>query len=107
MKKIWNEYKNITLKIIKSIEEDKEDVQLFDNRENVIENLLNSNLSKEELKLSYEEENINELDKKLEYVLKNKMQDVKEEIKKVKVSHQANKLYSNINSNKYFFSTKV
>lgn len=107
MKKIWNEYKNITLKIIKSIEEDKEDIQLFDNRENVIENLLNSNLSKEELKLSYEEENINELDKKLEYVLKNKMQDVKEEIKKVKVSHQANKLYSNINSNKYFFSTKV
>ncbi|MDU6036802.1 MAG: flagellar protein FliT [Clostridium butyricum] len=107
MKKIWNEYKNITLKIIKSIEEDKEDIQLFDNRENVIENLLNSNISKEELKLSYEEENINELDKKLEYVLKNKMQDVKEEIKKVKVSHQANKLYSNINSNKYFFSTKV
>ena len=107
MKKIWNEYKNITLKIIKSIEEDKEDIQLFDNRENVIENLLNSNISKEELKLSYEEENINELDKKLEYVLKNKMQDVKEEIKKLKVSHQANKLYSNINSNKYFFSTKV
>lgn len=107
MKKIWDEYKNITLKIIKSIEEDKEDIQLFDNRENVIGNLLNSNFSKEELKLSYEEEKINELDKKLECVLKNKMQDVKEEIKKLKVSRQANKLYSNINSNKYFFSTKV
>ncbi|WP_394884645.1 flagellar protein FliT [Clostridium butyricum] len=107
MKKIWDEYRNITLKIIKSIEEDKEDIQLFDNRENIIENLLNSNFSKEELKLSYEEENINELDKKLEYVLKNKMQDVKEEINKLKVSRQANKLYSNINSNKYFFSTKV
>lgn len=107
MKKIWNEYKNITLKIIKSIEEDTEDVHLFDNRENVIENLLNSNLSKEELKLSYEEENINELDKKLEYILKNKMHNVKEEIKMVTASHKANKLYSNINNNKYFFSSKV
>lgn len=107
MTKIWDEYKNITLKIIKSIEEDTEDVQLFGNREKVIENLLDSNFSREELKLSYKEESIEELNKKLEYVLKNKMQDVKEEIKKVKVSHQANKLYSNINSNKYFFSTKV
>jgi uncharacterized protein YktB (UPF0637 family) len=107
MIKIWDEYKSVTLNIIKSIEEDKEDIQLFDSREKVIENLLNSNFSKEELKLSYKEEKIDELDKKLEYVLKNKMQDVKEEIKKVKVSHQANKLYSNINSNKYFFSTKV
>jgi hypothetical protein len=107
MTKIWDEYKNITLKIIKSIEEDTEDVQLFDNREKVIEKLLDSKFSREELKLSYKEESIEELNKKLEYVLKNKMQDVKEEIKKVKVSHQANKLYSNINSNKYFFSTKV
>ena len=107
MIKIWDEYKKLTLNIIRSIEEDKEDIQLFDNREMIIENLLNSNFSKEELKLSYEDEKIEELDKKLEYVLKNKMQDVKEEIKKVKVSHQANKLYSNINSNKYFFSTKV
>lgn len=107
MIKIWDEYKSVTLNIIKSIEEDKEDIQLFDSREKVIENLLNSNFSKEELKLSYKEEKIDELDKKLEYVLKNKMQDVKEEIKKVKISHQANKLYSNINSNKYFFSTKV
>lgn len=107
MIKIWDDYKNITLKIIKSIEEDMENVQLLDNREKVIEKLLNSSISKEELKFSYEEENINELDKKLEYVLKNKMQDVKEEIKKLKVSRQANKLYSNINSNKYFFSTKV
>ena len=107
MKKIWDEYKNITLKIIKSIEEDKEDIQLFDNRENIIENLLNSNLSKEELKLSYEEENINELDKKLEYTLKNKMNNVKEDIQRVTASHKANKMYSNINNNKYFFSTKV
>ena len=107
MKKIWDEYKNITLKIIKSIEEDKEDIQLFDKRENVIENLLNSNLSKEELKLSYEEENINELDKKLEYTLKNKMNNVKEDIQRVTASHKANKMYSNINNNKYFFSTKV
>lgn len=107
MKKIWNEYKNITLKIIKSIEEDKEDIQLFDNRENIIENLLNSNLSKEELKLSYEEENINELDKKLEYILKNKMNNVKEDIQRVTASHKANKMYSKINNNKYFFSTKV
>ncbi|MEW9937361.1 flagellar protein FliT [Clostridium butyricum] len=107
MIKIWDEYKKLTLYIIKSIEEDNEDVKLFYKREKVIENLLNSNLSKEELKLSYEEENINELDKKLEYILKNKMYNVKEEIKMITASHKANRIYSNLNNNKYFFSTKV
>lgn len=104
---IFDEYRQINLKIIDTIKNDKEDIKLLEQREIVIKNIFSLNLDKDKIKKIYIEEKLDELDKELECILKNKMLSVKQEIKQLTVKKQANLGYATANRNNNFFSTRI
>ncbi|MBN1067057.1 flagellar protein FliT [Clostridium botulinum] len=103
---IFNEYKEINLQIINSIKEDKEDISLFEKRDDALKKILALDLDKGEIKRIYIEE-INILDRELEIILKDKMSSVKTEIQQIASKKQANLGYANINRGSNFFSKRV
>ncbi|NFO04377.1 flagellar protein FliT [Clostridium botulinum] len=104
---VFNEYKEINLKIIKSIKEDKEDEALFEKRGKLIKKILSLSLEKGEIKKIYIEKKLDILDKELEYVLQEKMSYVKSEIKEIANKKQANLGYATANRGSNFFSKRV
>lgn len=102
---IFNEYKEINLKIINSIKEDKEDITLFEKREEIIKKIISLSLEKSEIKRIYSENKLDILDKELEETLKEKMLSVKKEIIRISNQKQANLRYVNANRGSNFFST--
>ena len=103
---IFNEYKEINLQIINSIKEDKEDISLFEKRDDALKKILALDLDKGEIRRIYIEE-INILDKELEIILKDKMSSIKTEIQQIASKKQANLGYANINRGSNFFSKRV
>lgn len=103
---IFNEYKEINLQIINSIKEDKEDISLFEKRDDALKKILALDLDKGEIRRIYIEE-INILDRELENILKDKMSSVKTEIQQIASKKQANLGYANINRGSNFFSKRV
>lgn len=103
---IFNEYKEINLQIINSIKEDKEDISLFEKRDDALKKILALDLDKGEIKRIYIEE-INILDRELEIILKDKMSSVKTEIQQIASKKQANLGYANVNRGSNFFSKRV
>ncbi|MBW6408582.1 flagellar protein FliT [Clostridium weizhouense] len=104
---IFNEYKEINIEILNSIKEDREDITLFEKREEIIKKILSLNLEKSEIKKIYKENKLDILDKELEETLRNKMLSVKEELKKMSNQKQANLIYANTNRITNFFSTRT
>ncbi|WP_252234646.1 flagellar protein FliT [Clostridium sp. ZS1] len=104
---IFNEYKKVNLEIIKSIKEDKEDISLFEKRDDAIKNILALDLEKSEIKKIYMEQKLDILDKKLKNVLKEKMSSVKKEIQEIAAKKQANLGYANVNRSSNLFSKRV
>ncbi|GAA0077568.1 hypothetical protein UT300005_19460 [Clostridium sp. CTA-5] len=104
---IFNEYKEINIEILNSIKEDREDIVLFEKREEIIKKIISLNLEKNEIKKIYKENKLDILDKELEETLKEKMLSVKKEIKKISNQKQANLRYANSNRITNFFSTRT
>ncbi|NFO13105.1 flagellar protein FliT [Clostridium botulinum] len=104
---LFNEYREVNLKIIKSIKEDREEVDLFEKREEIIQKMFSVNLDKSEMKKIYIEKKLDILDKELERVLKDKMSSVKEEMKNISSKRQANLGYATANRGSNFFSKRV
>ncbi|WP_315077703.1 flagellar protein FliT [uncultured Clostridium sp.] len=104
---IFNQYKEINLQIINSIKEDREDETLFEKREEAIKNILSLDLDKTEIKRIYLEQGLYDLDKELEFILKEKMLCVKDEIKKITAKKQANLGYATSNRSSNLFSKRV
>ncbi|NFF81668.1 flagellar protein FliT [Clostridium botulinum] len=104
---IFNDYKDINLEIIKSIKEDREDISLFEKREEAIKGILSLNLDKSKIKEIYKEKELDILDKELENTLREKMSSVKEEIQGIVSKKQANLGYANANRGSNFFSKRV
>lgn len=104
---IFDEYRQINLKIIDSIKNDKEDIKLLEQREIIIKKIFSLNLDKDKIKKIYIEKNLDDLDKELECVLKNKMLSVKQEIKQLVAKKQANLGYATANRTNNFFSTRI
>ena len=104
---IFNEYKEINIEILNSIKEDREDITLFEKREEIIKKILSLNLEKSEIKKIYKENKLDILDKELEETLRNKMLSVKKELKKMSNQKQANLIYANTNRITNFFSTRT
>jgi hypothetical protein len=107
IKEIFKQYKEIDLKIIKSLKEDEEDVKLFDERGDIIKTIVSSNFDKSELSKIYEDMKLKELDNEIEEVLKEKMDSVKKDIKKLAIGKDAVKGYAAINRSGNFFGTKI
>lgn len=104
---IFNEYKEINLEIIKSIKEDKEEISLFEKREEIIEKIFSLNSDRDEIRKIYKEKELDILDKELEDALREKMFSVKEEIKKIVIHKQANLGYVNASRKANLFSERI
>lgn len=100
-------YKQIDLEIIKSIEEDREDYSLLEKREGLIKSILEDFDDKEKVKRLYIENELKELDYKLQKILNDKIRSVKNNIKKLAVGKEANRSYNSVNRKINFFSTNV
>ncbi|OOM16271.1 hypothetical protein [Clostridium saccharobutylicum] len=107
IKKIFEEYKEIDLKIINSLKEDKDDTKLLDERGDVVKRIVSSNIDKSELAKIYEDMRLKELDDEIEEVLKEKMDLVKKDIKKLAIGKDAVKGYAATNRSGNFFGAKV
>ncbi|NFR86494.1 MULTISPECIES: flagellar protein FliT [unclassified Clostridium] len=104
---IFNKYKELDLQIIESIKEDREDVSLFEKREEALKNIVSLDLNKTEIKRIYLEQGLYDLDKELECVILEKMSSVKAEIKEIANKKQANLGYATANRGSNFFSKRV
>lgn len=94
---ILNEYKEINLQIINSIKNDKEDIELLNQREKIIQKILLMNPEKDEIKKLYIDMGLKELDIELEKTLKEQMDLVKGNIKKLAKGIAASKSYASVN----------
>ena len=107
IKDIFIQYKEIDIKIIKSLKEDKEDVKLFDERGDVIKMIVSSNIDKSELAKIYEDMKLEELDNEIEEILKEKMDLVKKNIRKLAIGKDAVNGYAATNRRGNLFGTKI
>lgn len=103
----FNRYRDINLHIINSIKENRENLNLFKEREEAINEILSLDLDKVKIKRIYLDEGLDMLDRELEYILKEKMVSIKAEIRQVKDRKQANLRYATANRSSSFFSKRV
>lgn len=110
LKDILTKYRDCTLKIIETIQNDNLDSleKLIEERKNLVEETLNTNDEKEKMKQIYEELRLNELGDELNSLMARKISLIRNEMEKIDKSKVANNLY---NKGKYvnakIFSKKI
>jgi hypothetical protein len=104
---IFEKYKDIDLKILESIEQDKENIELLESREKIINEMLSLDIEKDEIKMKYEELGLDKLDEEIGQSLKDKMNLVKRQIKKIKIAKKANRGYASAQRGQSVFSQKI
>ncbi|HCW53644.1 MAG TPA: flagellar protein FliT [Clostridium sp.] len=104
---IFEEYRMININIISSLKNDTESIELFDKREKIIEELCCMNCSIEEKKKMYNNMGLAELDKDINNLLKEKMENIKGKINHIARNKVANKSYNSVNRRTNFFSVNV
>ncbi|MBS4804717.1 MAG: flagellar protein FliT [Clostridium sp.] len=105
--KILDDYKSITEKAIKNIEDDQELIKLMDEREELIKLLFAEDNDREKVKALYLEKDLLSLDKKLKLSIDKERLKVKEEIKNIHKIKNANNAYEKNRRINNFFSTKI
>lgn len=96
LKKKLSEFKELTFRLIGCLENDKFDdlEELFIGRQNVIFSINNLSYSQNEFISICNELQINDVQMKLEILMKEKMQNIKKEIKTVSINKNVNKSYN-------------
>lgn len=107
LEETFKQYKEIDLKIIESLKEDKENFELFNERGEVIKIIVSSNINKSEAAKIYEDMGLKDIDKEIEDILKEKMDSVKTKIKKLAIGKVASKGYAASNRAENSFGTKI
>lgn len=89
-------YKECTLKIINNVENDNLDSleELVKERQCLLDKALNIEYEKEASKRIYEELNLNELQDKLNTLMSEKLEVIRNEMQKIAKSKQANTMYN-------------
>lgn len=106
LEELLKEYKEITQLMINKVTNGEDISPLVTSRQRLLEKINSLSFNKEEIKRLIEENDINQLNNKLENLMKDNMLEIKKEIKKVKQSREAYKKYSDFNGNAVIFSTK-
>lgn len=101
------EYKEITLSIISSIENEEEALKLLYKRDKILDNLFSNEDNREEIKKAYLELNLIALDKKLKETIEKERILVKEEIRNLHNIKKANNAYEKNRRVNNFFTTKI
>ena len=104
---VLNQYKEINLQIINALKNDKEDVELLEKRGEILNKMFSMDVEKNQLRRLYDDMGLKDLDMELERTIKEKMDSVKEEIRTLSRSKEANKTYSSMNRQINFFSKKI
>ena len=107
LRQILEEYKSVSLDLIKEIKEDANTEELMGKRQELLNKIVEIDLSKEEKMEIGKEFDILNLEKQIKVAIEEEQRKVKEEIRKIRIKKQSNKGYgANINSIN-FFNTKV
>lgn len=100
-------YKEITLSIINSIENEEEALKLIDKREKTLEKIFSNEDNREEIKKAYLELDLIALDKKLKETIEKERILVKEEIRNLHNIRNANNAYEKNRRVNNFFTAKI
>lgn len=110
VEKLLKEYRDITVEMISKINENTDISFLIEKRKIILDEILCEKDKKDEqekFKECYKILKINDFEEQLQLLTKNKMLDIRKDIKKLKQSKAAYNLYSGFNSNAMIFSTKI
>ncbi|NRT37026.1 hypothetical protein BJV38_000383 [Clostridium beijerinckii] len=109
LEELFKEYKDISLNIIKVLEDDIVE-QLgseFEKRNKILEEITRRNENKDVIRRLYEEYDLFKIDEEMQLKLQKSMNDVKSELVKIKKRKEANKSYNNINARSVYLSKKI
>lgn len=101
------EYKEITEKAIKEIENEADIDIYMDKREEILNRIFSLDIDKEKIKKIYLDLSINILDNKLKNSIIEEQKKVKEEIRNLHKSKNANRAYGSNARTQSFFNTKI
>lgn len=107
IEKILEDYKNITEKIIKDIDNDEEVIRLMEEREELIKILFEDEENIEKIKDLYLSKGLLNLDEELRLSIDKERLKVKKEIKNIHKIKNANNAYGKNRQTNNFFSTKI
>ena len=106
-RQILEQYKNLNIKIINYIKNDEDCLVLIEEREELNKKITSGKYKKNILKNIYQEYDLYELDKCLEYVTNSKLKETKHAINKSAQSRQIIKGYNSTINNENFYSVKI
>lgn len=104
---ILEQYKNISIKIIEYIKNDDDCDELMNIREKTIEDIVSGQYPKEKIKYLYNNLEIYKVDSQLEEIIKEKLKETKEAIKKAVKGKQAINGYNSTRNKLNFYSVKI
>lgn len=108
LRSVLNQYREISLKLIKSIENDDNDGELLiKKREELLTHLKEDNFSKEELKKIADELELVQIEKKVMNSIVAAREEVKRELLELKRKREANRTYSAGFKNIGFINKKI
>lgn len=109
LEELFQKYKDISLNIIKALEEDFVE-QLegkLEEREKVLEKIINKNQKEDVLKRLYQKYDLFRIDKDMKLKVESSMNDVRDEMIKIKKRKEANNLYNSVDARSVYISKKI
>lgn len=109
LEELFEKYKEISLSIMKILDDDLVE-QLdseFEKRNLILEEITRRNEDKEVIKKLYKKYDLFKIDEEMKMKLEKSMNDVKNEMIKIKKRKEANKSYNNINAKSVYLSKEI
>lgn len=107
LNKLLDEYKEITILMIRSIEDDKKIELLLEKRQEILNRISVECDGKSIIDRNEKKNQINQYEEQLYSLINKKMLEVKKNIKKIKQSQIVYNKYADFNGNAMIFSTKI
>lgn len=108
IKNILENYRNITEAIIINVQNDIDTENLIKKREALIKTLVeDKSFNKEEVKKNFKDNSLIELDKRLQSLIEEKLQETKQDIKVLNDRKNANNAYNKSRNLNNFFERKI
>lgn len=109
LEELFQKYKDISLNIIKALEEDfvEQLDSKLEEREKVLEKIINKNQKEDVLKRLYEKYDLFRIDKDMKQKFESSMNDVRDEMIKIKKRKEANNLYNSVDARSVYISKKI
>lgn len=107
LKKPLEEYKNLTLELIKKAKNDEDLSELINKRDDILKEIGKHEYSKDEFRKIVESLEILKLDEELKLVVKKEMVEIKKKIEKIRTARVARMSYRNSTEKIKLFMNKA